>query len=119
MATIREWLNGSGFVWDKGIIIYQAVREDADAEYPQYASAPGYADENDVTPGVFVAATDPILDMEFDNSYGAPSCPRFFARDNAALYFPSQYDGSTRIVRVEIDPMFYMQPGNLTPYPGA
>lgn len=107
MTTIREWLNIKGFDWPTGSIIYQ---ETADGHYPGW---------QDPLNSYKITSKHHILDKPFNSGFGGPECPRFFARDKEAVYFPSQYDGSTRCVRVAIDPDYYLIPGNETSYPGG
>lgn len=104
MATIREWLINAGFDFDAGTIIYQKTT----------MYAPGWADPKEA-----MAMPSSILDFEFDDSFGAPNCPRFFARCGDFVYFPSQYDGSTNLCKVNVKPSFYLDIANPTPYPGG
>jgi hypothetical protein len=108
MATIREWLDEEKFDWDKGTIIYQKI--DAEEDYPGW---------EDPISAEKITSEHPILDYEFDDGYGAPECPRFLAKDESNIYFPSQYDGATFIVVVAIEPEYYLTPNHPTPYPGG
>jgi hypothetical protein len=95
--TIREWLNEDGFNWDKGVIIIQGVREKE--------SCPGWA-----TPisAQVITSDNPILDELFCADFGGPECPRFVAKDDIKIYFPSMYDGATWIESVFIDIKEYL-----------
>jgi len=109
MATIREWLDYSGFDWERGEILWQEVTA---GDY-----CPGWG-----TPktGMMIDKTHSILDEEFDDGFGAPRCPRFLARDNRRIYFPYQYDGSTACCDVELNWSVYLgDKPNETPYPGG
>lgn len=108
MATIRKWLDGVGFNWDQGNIVYQAV----DGNYPGWSYGSAHV-------GQRIEQDNPILDQDFDDGYGAPYCPRFVARDDQAIYFPVQYDGSTWIEHVVTDLSWYLEEGHETPYPGG
>ncbi len=112
MATLRKWLNAKGFDWESGRIILHGV----DSEETSY---PGWASASEVVERGEIDATHPILDLEFDNSFGGPEAPRIFARDKNAVYFPGQYDGSTWPERMVIDPDHYLKDGTMTPYPGG
>jgi hypothetical protein len=106
MATIYTWLEKAGFNFQTGEIIYQSVTEDC--------YAPGWGDP-------FSARSMPVevLHQEFDDSFGSPQCPRFFARCGDFVYFPSQYDGSTSLAKVNVNPFFYLDINHPTPYPGG
>lgn len=111
MATIREWLNDAGFDWLSGRIVWQAM--DADAYCPGWGSP---------ISGQYIDSGSPILDEQFYAGFGAPRCPRFIARDNRAIYYPCQYDGSTWIESIVIDLDRYVGTGNdlvPSPYPGG
>jgi hypothetical protein len=105
MATIRKWLADAGFDFDAGTIVYQKTA---------YSRAPGWDDPEEA-----MVMSPSILDLEFDDSFGAPYCPRFFARCGDFVYFPSQYDGSTDLCKVNVEPSFYLDTANPTPYPGG
>lgn len=109
MATIREWLENNGFDFETGTIVYQ----------PTTGSSPGCSYDEEIQQGVIVGKAHVILDREFNNGYGSPQCPRFFARDNDAVYFPVQYDGMTYCERVPIDTAVYVNGNQPTPYPGG
>ena len=111
MATIREWLNAAGFDWDRGVLIYQAIKM-GESDYP------GWASDDQLKTPIYIDKTHAILDAKFSSGYGGPECPRFFARDSTAIYFPGQYDGATWCEKVVIDPEAYIQ-GLETPYPGS
>lgn len=106
-TTIREWLTEAGFDFAAGRILWQDTGED---------SSPGWATP---TAAAFIPADHAILDKAFDSGYGGSECPRFVAEDAVAIYFPSQYDGSTRIVKVHKNLERYLDPNNETPYPGG
>lgn len=108
MSTIRQWLNEAGFNWNRGAIVHQEA-----AGY-----SPGWSRNNEIGNARVIKHDDPVLDLEFNSSYGAPQCPRFIARDDSAIYFPVQYDGATWIEKIVIDLNFYVR-GNPTPYPGG
>ena len=113
--TIREWLNDEKFDWSTGTLLVQRVKEN---DYGM--ASPGWASREDLMPVEKITLSDTILDIEFDSGYGSPQCPRFFARDAEAVYFPSQYDGSTNIEKVFIDPGYYLNLVEaMTPYPGG
>jgi len=105
MASIHEWLLEAGFNFEAGEIVYQDTGGD---------SAPGWS-----TPEAAGSMTDEVLHRQFDNGWGSPECPRFFARCGSWLYFPQQYDGATSLVKVNVNPSYYLDPGNRTPYPGG
>jgi len=106
LATVREFLDGGGFDWQSGIIVWQK----ADGYAPGWG-APISAEAID--------KDHPILDQEFDAGYGSPTCPRFVAKDKDAIYFPDQYDGATSSVKVWLDISRYLDIKEETPYPGG
>ncbi len=115
MATIRAWLNGAGFDWKKGTIVFQPVGD----------GVPGWGDPVSgcwLKPAKIIN-DDPVLDHHFYDGYGGPQCPRFVARDTEAVYFPSQYDGATSIEKVFLDLSRYVgeKEGEFeeSPYPGG
>lgn len=108
MGTIRTWLEASGFDWKSGKVLIQKTS----------GYSPGWSGEDEIVSTKFVAEADPILGKEFDEGYGAPRCPRFWAKDKVAIFFPSQYDGATGIEKVYLKPDKYLA-GELTPYPGG
>ena len=110
MNTLRMWLTGEGFDWENGVILYQGVEEDC---------SPGWAYDDDLEETIQITDTHPILDEEFDSGFGSPQCPRIFAKDEMAIYFPTQYDGSTSLERVIINPKYYIGNTKATPYPGS
>ena len=107
-STIRKFL-GDQFDWSTGTVVIQKT-SDSDSAWPGWA---------DPTSAYVAKSDDPILDVEFNAGFGGPECPRYFARDSMAVYFPSQYDGATSGERVVIDPTFYLNINNPTPYPGG
>ena len=109
MTTLRKLLEKQGYDWENGTLILQPVTEEA--------YSPGRAHGDEILKGYVADRNDPLLDVGFDAGYGAPQCPRFFARDNSKIYFPGQYDGSTWVETVIIDPMVYID--EPTPYPGG
>lgn len=124
MATVREWLNELGFDWDNGTIVHQPV-ENEGPETTEIlgvevcANPPG---SRSPLAGNRVERDDLVLDREFDDGYGLPACPRFVAKDREAIYFPVQYDGSTRPARVLLDMRRYIgDKGEIadSPYPGG
>jgi hypothetical protein len=108
-TTLREDLNSIGFDWENGVIIYQET----------HGYSPGWSYTDEIEPGKRIKATHPILDQHYTTDYGAPQCPRFVARDAHFIYFPCQYDGATWIEKVAVDPLYYTEEGNKTPYPGG
>lgn len=46
----------------------------------------------------------PILDEEYDSSYGSAECWPFYAWTNTHVYFVCEYDGSTRISAIPRNP---------------
>lgn len=108
MATLRGFLDVAGFDWKAGRIIY----------HPTDGSSPGWADLDgdpvELTPDA------KVLDQEFYSGYGGPECPRFVAFDKDQAYFPYQYDGSTGVDTVYLDPTKYLgKDAKPTPYPGG
>lgn len=106
--TILEMLTEAGFDWDTGKIILQ--------ESEGYA--PGWARQI-LSTKLTKDFSEAILHEEFDDGYGSPQCPRFVAKDNRKIYFPTQYDGSTSIDSVFINITEYLDIINPTPYPGG
>ncbi len=105
MATMRKWLNKRKFDWENGLIIIQ----ETEGDYPGWEK-PINAYE--------VGKDDPILDKKFHDGFGGPECPRFIASDDKCIYFPEQYDGSTRLCWVLKDIKEYLNIRRRTPYPG-
>ena len=105
MANLKAWLNKGQFDWTMGIILVQ--RKD-----------PAGSWSDDLLPAIQISLDNPILTQEFDSGYGSPECPAIWAKDKDAIYFPSQYDGSTCLVKVFLDPAPYLA-GEPTPYPGG
>lgn len=100
-ATLRDYLNRSGFDWKTGRIIIST------GEY-------------EVEKVEQISLDDPILDWPFDDGYGLAECPHYIADDKDAIYFPEQYDGATAPVRVEKDITAYLENVRLrSPYPGG
>ena len=108
-STLRKWLDEEGFDWKSGTIVYQ----ETESYYPGWTHDCGFK------PGEIISVIHPILDREFYSGYGGPECPRIFARDQYAIYFPGQYDGATWLEKIAIDIGHYCIPGNKTPYPGG
>ena len=102
--TVRDWLESAGFDPENGVI----VLHEWGRNYPYKAKT-----------AEIVTIDDPRLAKEFDSGYGSPECPPFIAKDNKAIFFPSQYDGATCINRVELDINYYLNVENATPYPGG
>ena len=105
MATIYDWLEEAGFDFQAGEIIYQSVTEDS--------YSPGWGDPASAGPMPIE-----VLHQKFSDGHGSPQCPRFFARCGDFIYFPRQYDGSTSLVKVNVNPSFYLDINHPTPYPG-
>lgn len=115
MASIREWLNGEGFDWDRGTVIVHDICERYGCRpYPGWAYG-----TDDIGARRIVSADDPILDHSFHEGSGGPECPRFVAFDDGRMMFPEQYDGSTELVVVHTDPAHYLTDDSMTPYPGG
>lgn len=109
MATLREWLTEKNFDWENGIIIWHETEGNSS---PGWHSSPISRSE--------IAKSHPILDLEFDSAYIGPMAPRIFARDEHNIYFPAQYDGSTWLEKVNINPEYYVNNSESeTPYPGG
>ena len=112
MATIHQWLVDVNFDFASGTILYQPVKDEED-----YETAPGWTEP---TNGIFIDEKHPILHKDFEDGFGSPQCPRFIAKDNQAIYFPTQYDGATNIQKVWLDLHQYLDFNNhYTPYPGG
>lgn len=108
MATVREWLEKNGFSWETGVVVFQQTEE---------GFSPGWSPV--VEDGKILSKDDPILDKTFYSGYGGPECPRIFARDGDWIFFPGQYDGSTWLEKLNINPEYYLNKKNPTPYPGG
>jgi len=106
MATIRGWLNDSGFNWEKGVIVHQ----------PTESSCPGWGSPISAE---IVGINDRVLDHDFHTGFGGPECPRFVAEDDMAFYFPCQYDGATSVEKLLKNIESYLDVSNPTPYPGG
>jgi hypothetical protein len=113
MATIREWLTCAEFDWENGVVVYQGV-ERYDEDDPECGNDPGWSDP---ISSLVVGRDHPVLNWEFETGYGGPRCPRFYARDSVAVYFPAQYDGATWLEKVRLDPAYYLDIAHPTPYP--
>lgn len=111
MSTLRKDLNEKGFDWESGMIVYQAVSEEA--------YSPGWAGENELSQSVQIDENHPILDEEFFSGYGSPQMPRFVACDSTYIYFPVQRDGATFIAKVLRLIGNYIGSEMPTPYPGG
>lgn len=105
-ATIREWLTDAGFDFHAGIIVHQETGRE---------KGHGYRWALPVAASVM---HDEILDKQFHDGHGSPDCPCFFARCGDWIYFPSQHDGATSLEKVNINPEYYLDCKNKTPYPG-
>lgn len=107
LATIRQWLQDAGFDFEAGTIVYHQVESEH--------RGPGQSDA--------ICAISPmpddILDKEFEDGYGVTRCPRFFARCGDWIFFPAQYDGATWLEKVNVNPFYYLDFHNETPYPGC
>ena len=117
MAKLREWLEEEGFDYETGTIIAHMCTDNS--------YSPGWGDGDEAFKFTFKGNKCPdneinvLLDVEFDDGYGAPECPRFIAEDKDKLYFPWQYDGATGLEVVYKDISKYMDVSNPTPYPGG
>jgi len=108
MTTIRDWLTEMHFDFSSGVIIFQSVKDN---------QAPGWYDP---ISSEVINENHPVLNQEFNSGFGSPSCPRFIAKDNEAVYFPYQYDGSTNIQKIWLDINNYLDFTHYyTPYPGG
>lgn len=105
MATVYEWLKAEGFDFAQGRIIY----------HPTDSPSPGRCDRD----GDPILMPGAVLHQYFHSGYGAPKCPRFVAEDPIAIYFPSQYDGSTSLEKVYKNLDVYLTGNEETPYPGG
>ena len=103
MATVKEFLDSCGFDWDTGVVFIQPTED----------GSPGWSSPS----GPMHRATQDDLTSGFDSGYRGPECPRYIAEDKEAIYFPSQYDGSTCGEKVLKDIRRY-GPECPTPYPG-
>jgi hypothetical protein len=112
MSTLREWLNDENFDWETGEIILQNRKP---TEWDEKPYAGGW-DECDFADRI--SQEHEVLDYNFDNGFGRPECPRFIAKDKEAIYFPSQYDGSTCLEKVYLDISKYLAVTNKI-YPGG
>jgi hypothetical protein len=102
--TIRKWLALAGFNFDDGDIVYQKVLP---------GQPPGLA--KPMAASIMPAS---VLDEEFEFSGCVPTCPRFFARCGNWIYYPSTNGaGPFSLGMVNIDPDYYLNPENPTPYP--
>lgn len=108
MITLRKELEFNKFDWKNGRILYQ--------ETTGYSA--GWSSGDDLIETREIDTEHKILDKEFNDGYGSPEMPRFVAYDKGFIYFPSQYDGSTRIVKVAKEPEYYIGNNEETPYPG-
>ena len=108
MITIRKWLDEENFDWIEGKIVLHKIK----------GNYPGWCQHSTLSREV-IDNQHPILDLEFSTLYGGPECPCIFARDSKAVYFPSQYDGSTCLEKVYIDHTNYLMDDSATPYPGG
>ena len=111
MATLREFLDESGFDWEAGRIIYQPVKGDS--------CPPGWGDLDKEAGARVLSRNSAILDQPFDDGIGSPQCPCYVAEDARAIYFPSQYDGATNPEWVLKDLDVYLRCEVATPYPGG
>jgi len=114
MATLREWLDAECFDWVNGKIIYQWL--DPVHDYDYVSLYPGWQVPNKAKQ---IGNDHDMLDLEFSDCYGAPECPRFIAEDECCIYFPSKYDGSTRLEKVHKYIDVYLNPKTISPYPGG
>lgn len=106
MTTLREFLKGANFDFEKGRIYYQKTKD---------GDSPGWSTGVNAE---LISTSHDILDKEFYSGFGGPQCPRFVAYDSEKVYFPEQYDGSTNICFVYLNPDRYLS-GEPTPYPGG
>jgi hypothetical protein len=105
--TLRSELTKEGFDWETGAIIWHDTN-----------GRSGWASEWDVRSRQIIDKDSTILDTPYDTGYGRPECPNFIAFDNDKIYFPTQYDGSTRLISIWKDPIKYLEDGTMTPFPG-
>ena len=115
MTTLRKCLTDRGFEFtdENARIIYHPV---------EYDRAPGWARIKGEPEIITSPWEHSILDKEFYSGYGSAEMPRFVAEDDDCIYFPSQYDGSTKIVFVYKDLDAYTTKNLVpeeTPYPGG
>lgn len=108
ITTLREELTVSGFDWDaKGARI---IIQSSDSQFPGWSHG---------TSAKEIGVDAPELDTEFNDGYGGPTCPRFIAEDDVAIYMPWQYDGATGVFSVRKDISVYLDTKYSTPYPGV
>ena len=106
MATLKSWLNDLDFDWESGRIIYQETEG-------------SFCGWDTPIAAMEIGKDDPVLTREFCDGFGGPECPRIVAEDAVAIYFPSQYDGATRLEKIWKDLSKYLDVKCLTPYPGG
>jgi len=102
LGSIRKYLDNCGFDWKTGKIILQ--------------KGGGWDTGHG---GKLISNDDPALDIEFDDGFGGPDCPRYVASDKEKIYFPEQYDGATGGIFVFKNIKKYLGDENETPYPGG
>ena len=108
-ATIRQWLDQSGFDWANGRVIWHPTPEDTSPGNWTREGAP-----------VEVGKGHIMLNVPFYTGFGGAMCPRFVAYDADRIYFPERYDGSTSLAFVYRDLNEYLGDGAAeTPYPGG
>lgn len=105
MATLREFLDKEDFDWDTGRIIIKETKQRVQTHEGNRR---------------YITRDDPLLDVEFDSSYGSPECPSFVAEDKGYIYFPVVYDGATWADKICKDITKYIEPNKEhMPYPGC
>jgi len=110
MATLRKWLTEQGFDFKTGVIVFEDTRQD----HHPYNSPVHYYESQAVRS--IIDFQHPILDHEFDDGYGSAQCPRIVARSGDFLFVPLEYDGSTQLVKINVNPEYYLDSDESTPY---
>ena len=116
MATLRKWFEELNVDLSKLVLVAHAV---GGSQYPGWRSATAAVKFDFRTPGALDVHPHPLLDTEFDDSYGGPQAPRFVAQDEDWIYFVGTYDGSTWLQPVNKNLDFYMNHENEVPYVGG
>lgn len=117
MTTLREWFNDEKVDWSSLIMVCHTMGPNSFA--PGW-SIPETSVKFDFTNDSALDTTNhPVLDHKFYDGFGAPEAPMFVAQDKDFIYFPSQYDGATTLVKVAKNIDYYMDVRHETPYPGG